>query len=159
MQLFLQVIGQVWATCFARGYCWCISLSRKNVVDMILTMNCYPKNGQFSDPDFTHHNLQHPILGCSIKQQYNSIVVLRTRLIRVQLQHPVKQVGLTIYSMTSQIRSSDNIINKMQKACNGNPSLKSTDLLQAQRFIESLSISTDLVPCSLMKVFPSLLVL
>ena len=96
------------------GYVFCqglllvhLSLSRKNVVDMILNMNCYPKNGQLSDPDFTYHNLQHPILGCSIKQQYNSIVVLRTRLIRVQLQHPIKQVALTVHSKTSFVRNSD----------------------------------------------------
>ena len=58
-------------------------------------------------------------------------------------------VKLTIHFKTSLVRNSDNIKYKMQKPCNENQSLKSTDLHQTQRFIESWSISTALVPYSL----------
>ena len=44
---------------------------------------------------------------------------------------------------------SDNIKYKPQKPCNEKPSLKSTDLRQTQRFTDSWSISTALVPYSL----------
>ena len=82
---------------------------------MIPTMNCYPTNGQLRDPDFTRRILYHPN-----QQQYSqhpilwvvlniSKKVLRTRLIRVLLQHPIKQVGLTIHFKTSLVRNSDNI--------------------------------------------------
>ena len=106
-------------------------------------MNCYPRNGYLRDPDFTHHKLyrpnqyqysQHPILWVVLNI---STIVLRTRLIRVQLQHPIKYVGLTINFKTSLVRNSDNIKYQTQKPYNENPSLKSTDLLQIQRFIES----------------------
>ena len=50
---------------------------------------------------------------------------------------------------TSLVTNSDNIKYKTQKPCNENQSLKSTDLRQTQRFIESWSISTALVPYSL----------
>ena len=50
---------------------------------------------------------------------------------------------------TSLVRYSDNIKYKTQEPCNENQSLKSTDLHQTQRFIESWSISTALVPYSL----------
>ena len=82
------------------------------------------------------------LVGC-IKYQ------LKKRLKRLQSQHPMKQVGLTIHSKTSMVRKSDNIIYKMQKPCNENPILKSADLLQTQTFIESWSISTALVPYKL----------
>ena len=108
----------------------------------LITTN-YPRNGWLRDPDFTCHILYHPN-----QQQYSqhsilqvvlniSTIVLRTRLIRVQSQHPIKQVGLTIHSKTFLVRNSDNIKCKTQKPCNENPSLKSTDLRQSQRFIES----------------------
>ena len=58
-------------------------------------------------------------------------------------------VGLTIYFKTSLVRNSDNIKYKTQNPCNENQGLKSTDLRQTQRFIESWSISTALVPYSL----------
>ena len=56
---------------------------------------------------------------------------------------------MTIHFKTSLVRNSDNIKYKTQKPCNENQSLKSTDLRQTQRFIESWSISTALVPYSL----------
>ena len=102
---------------------------------LIPTMNCYGKNGQLRDPDFVRHKLYHPkqyqysqdsILWVVLKI---STIALRTRLIRVQLQHATKQVGLTIHFKTSSIKYSDNIIYKTQKPC--------TDLLQTQRLIES----------------------
>ena len=46
-------------------------------------------------------------------------------------------VKLTIHFKTSLVRNSDNIKYKTQKPCNENQSLKSTDLRQTQRFIES----------------------
>ena len=116
---------------------------KKKMGYIIPTTNCYPRNGQLRDPDFMRHKLyhpnqqqylQHPILWVVLNI---STIVLRTRLIRVQSQHPIKQVGLTIHSKTSLVRNSDNIKYKTQKPCNENPSLKSTDLLQTQRFIES----------------------
>ena len=122
---------------------------------MIPTMNCYPTNGQLRDPDFTRRILYHPN-----QQQYSqhpillvvlniSKKVLRTKLIRLLWQHPIKQVGLTIHFKTSLVRNFDNIKYKVQKTCDHNQSWKSTDLRQTQRFIESLSISTALVPHSL----------
>ena len=120
-----------------------ISQRKKKTGYMIPTMNCYPRNGQVRDPHFTCHKLyhpnqyqylQHPILWVL----FNIIaIILRARLIRVQSQHPIKQVGLTIYSKTSLVRNSDNMKYRTQKPCNENPSLKSADLLQTQRFIES----------------------
>ena len=74
---------------------------------------------------------------------------MRTRLIKVQSKHPVKQVGLTIHSKTFLVKNTDNIKHKMQKPCNENPSLKSTDLPQTQMLIESWSIFTALVHYSL----------
>ena len=56
---------------------------------------------------------------------------------------------MTIHFQTSLARNSDNIKYKTQKPFNENQSLKSTDLRQTQRFIESWSISTALVPYSL----------
>ena len=110
---------------------------------VIPTMNYSRRNRQLRDPDFTCHKLYHPN-----QQQYSqhpilwvvpniSTIVLRIRLTSVQSQHPIKQVGLTVYSKTSLVRNSDNIKYKTQKNFNQNPSLKSTDLLQAQRFTES----------------------
>ena len=115
-------------------------------------MNCYPRNGQLRDPHSTCHKfyhrkqyryLQHPILWIVLNI---TTIVLRSRLKRLQSQHPMKQVALTIHSKTSLVRNSDNVIYKMQKPCNKNPILKSTDLLQTQMFIEIRSISTALVP-------------
>ena len=63
-------------------------------------------------------------------------------------QHHIKQVGLTIHFKAFLVRNSDNIKYETQKPCNENQSLKSTDLRQTQRFIESSSISTALVPYS-----------
>ena len=133
-----------------------LSLKKEKKVGCIIpTMNCYLRNGQLRDPDFTrrilcHPNqqqyLQHPILWVVLNI---SKKVLRTRLIRLMSQHPIKQVGLTIHFKTSLVRISDNIKYKAQKPCNENQSLKSTDLHQTQRFIESLSISTALVPYGL----------
>ena len=116
---------------------------KKNAGCIIPTMNCYRGNGQLRDPDFTCHILYHPN-----QQQYSqhsiwwvvldiSKIVLRTRLIRVQSQHPIKQVGLAIHSKASLVINSDNIKYKTQKSCNENLSLKSTELCQTQRFIES----------------------
>ena len=65
-----------------------------------------------------------------------SNISLESKVVRVQSQHPIKKVGLTIHSKTSSVRSSD-IKYKIQKPCNEKPVLKSTDLLQTQRFIES----------------------
>ena len=113
---------------------------KKRTGYIIPTMNCYPRNGQLRDPDFTRHKLyhpnqqqylQHPILWVVLNI---STIVLRTRLIRVQSQHPIKQVGLTIHSKTSLVRNSDNTKYKTQKPYNENPSLKSTHLLQIQSF-------------------------
>ena len=78
--------------------------------------------------------LQHPVLWVALNIR---TIALRRRLKRLQSQHPMKQVGLTIHSKTSMVRKSDNIIYKMQKPCNENPILKSADLLQTQTFIES----------------------
>ena len=64
-------------------------------------------------------------------------IVLRINLIRVQSRNSIKQVGLSIHFKISFVRKSDNIKYKTQKSCNENPSLKSTDLRQTQRFIES----------------------
>ena len=116
---------------------------RKRTGYIIPTMNCYPRNNSLRDTDFTrhklyHHNqqhyLQHPILWAVLNI---STIVLRRRLIKVQKQHLIKQVGLSIHSKTSLVRNSDNIKYKTQKPCDENPSLKSTDLLQTQWFIES----------------------
>ena len=116
---------------------------KKRTCYIIPTMNFYPRNGQLRDPDFTcrilyHPNQkqysQHPILWVVLNI---SKKVLRTRLIRVLFQHHIKQVGLTIHFKTSLVRNSDNMKYKTQKSCNENQSLKSTDLHQAQRFIES----------------------
>ena len=128
------------------------SFSRKKTIYIIPIMNCYPRNGQLRDLDFMSHTLYHPR-----QYQYSqypilwvvlniNITVLRARLKRMQSQHSIKEVGLAIDSKTSLVRNSDNIINKMQKLCNENSSLRSKDLLQTQRFIESWSISTTLVP-------------
>ena len=76
-------------------------------------MNYIPRNGQLRDPDFTRHKLYHPN-----QQQYLQHAILciilnistiaqRTRLTRVQLQHPIKQVGLTMHSKASFVRNSD----------------------------------------------------
>ena len=64
-------------------------------------------------------------------------IVLRINLIRVQSRNSIKQVGLSIHFKISFVRKSDNIKYKTQKSCNENPSLKSTDLRQTQRFIEN----------------------
>ena len=106
------------------------------------TMNCFPRNGQLRDPDFTRHKLYHsnkyqysqqPILWVVLNISKIVLGIRLIRLIRVQSQHPVQQVGLTIHTL---VRNSDNIKYKTQKPCNENPSLKSTDLLQTQRFID-----------------------
>ena len=121
-----------------KSYCRYLSLQEKKAGYIIPVMNCYPRNGQLRDTDFTPHTLYHPK-----QQQYSqhpilwvvlniSTIVLRTRLIRKLSQHPIKQVGLTIHFKTSLVRNSDNIKYKTQKPCNENPSLKSTDLRQAQ---------------------------
>ena len=48
------------------------------------------------------------------------------------------QVGwIDMHFKTSLVRNSDNIKYKTQKPCNENQSLKSTDLRQTQRLIES----------------------
>ena len=120
-----------------------VSLSKKKAGYIIPTMNCYPRNGQLRDPDFTRRILYHPN-----QQQYSQhpilwvvlnigTIVLRPRLIRVQSQHSIQQVGLTIHLKTSLARNFDNIKYKMQKPCNKNAILKSTDLNQTQRLIES----------------------
>ena len=49
---------------------------------------------------------------------------------------------------TLSVRNSDNIIYKTQKPSYKNQNLKSTDLRQIQRLIQSSSISTALVPHS-----------
>ena len=106
------------------------------------TMNCYLRNGQLRDPDFTRHILYH-----LNQQQYShniilwlvlniSTIVSRTRLTRVQSQRPIKQVGLTIHSKTFLARNAGNIKYKTQKPCNKNPSSKSTELRQMQSLIE-----------------------
>ena len=104
---------------------------KKKTGYIIPTMNCYPRNGQLRDPDFTRHKLyqsnqqqylQHPILWFVLDI---STIVLRTRLVRVQSEDPIKQVGLTIHSKTSLVRNSGNIKYKTQELCNENPSLKS----------------------------------
>ena len=116
---------------------------KKRTGYIIPTMNCYPRNGQLREPDFKPHRLyhsnqyqysQHPILWVVLNI---SAIILRKRLIRVQSQHPIKQVGSTIHSKTSLVRNSDNTKYKTQKTYNESPSLKSTDLLQTQRSNES----------------------
>ena len=89
---------------------------------------------------------QHPIFWVVFNI---STIALRARLIRVLSQHTIKQVRFTIQFKTSLVRNSDNIKYKTKKPCNKNQSLKSTDLRQTQRFIESWSISTALIPYSL----------
>ena len=112
-----------------KSYCRYLSLQEKKVGYIIPVINCYPRNGQLRDTDFTRHTLYHPK-----QQQYSqhpilwvvlniSTIVLRTRLIRVQSQHPIKLIELTIHSKTFLVRNSDNIKYKY--------------LLQTQRFIES----------------------
>ena len=121
----------------------CAYLSKKDVGYIIPTLNCYQRNGQLKDPEFMHHKLYH-----RSQYQYSqhlilwvvlniSTTLLRTWFIRVQSQNPIKQVGLTIHTKTSLVRNSDNIECKTQKSCNENASLKSTYLLQTQRFTES----------------------
>ena len=116
---------------------------QKKVGYIIPTLNCYPRNGQLKDPDFTCHILFHPN-----QQQYSphpilwvvlniSTIVLRTRFIRVPSQHPINQVGLTIHAKTSLFRNSDSIRYKVQKPCSENPCLKSADLRQTERLIKS----------------------
>ena len=56
---------------------------------------------------------------------------------------------MTIHSKTSLLRNCGNAKYKTQNPCNENPCLKSTDLRQTQRFIESWSISPALFFCSL----------
>ena len=56
---------------------------------------------------------------------------------------------MTKHFKTSLVKNSDNLKYKTQIPCNENQSLKFTDLCQTQRFIESWSISTALVPYSL----------
>ena len=120
-----------------------LSRNKKKASYIIPTINCYPRNEKLRDPDFTRRILYHPN-----QQQYSqhpilwvvlniSTIVLRTRLIRVQSQLPIKQVGLTVHSKTSLVRNSDDIKYKTRKPCHENPSLKSTDLHQTQRFMES----------------------
>ena len=110
---------------------------------IIPTRNCYRKNRQLRDPDFLRRKLyhrnhqqysQHPILWVVLNI---NAIVLRPRLIRVQSTHPTKQVGLTTHSTTSLVRNSDDIKYKIQKPCYEDPSLKSTDLFETQRIIES----------------------
>ena len=93
-----------------------LSLEKKSGY-IIPSMNSYLKNGQVRDLDFMHHKLfylkqyqylQHPILWVALNI---SIIVLRKRLIRVQSQHTIKQVGLTRNSKTSLVKNSDNIQN------------------------------------------------
>ena len=112
-----------------KSYCRYLSLQEKKVGYIIPVINCYPRNGQLRDTDFTRHTLyhpkqqqylQHPILWVVLNI---STIVLRTRLIRVQSQHPIKLIELTIHSKTFLVRNSDNIKYKY--------------LLQTQRFIES----------------------
>ena len=124
--------------------CRWLSLSLKKKAGYIIpTMNCYPRNGQLRDPDFTRRILYHPN-----QQQYSqhpilwvvlniSTKVLRARFTRVLSQHSIKQVGFTKHFKTSLVRNSGNINANTQKPCNENQSLKSTDLRQTQRFIES----------------------
>ena len=101
------------------------------------------RNGQLRHPDFTglifYHPNQQQYLQYSILQVVFNIstIVLRTGLITVLLQHPIRQVGLTIHFKTYLVKNSDNIKYKAQKPCNENQSLKSTDLRQTQAFIES----------------------
>ena len=116
-----------------------ISLSKKKekkVSYIIPTMNCYLRNGQLRDPDFTRRILYHPN-----QQQYSqhpillvvlniSKKVLRTKLIRLLWQHPIKQVGFTIHFKTSLVRNFDNIKYKVQKTCDDNQSWKSTDCVR-----------------------------
>ena len=84
------------------------------------------RNEQLRDPDSMPHKLYHPN-----QQQYAqhpflwivlniSTIVLGTKLIGVQSQHPIKSVGLTIHSETFLVRNSDKIKYKMQKPCNEN---------------------------------------
>ena len=117
-------------------------IKEKRTGYIIPTIKCYPTNGQLRDPDLTRHKLyypnqqhylQHPILWVVLNV---CTIVLRTRLIRLQSQHSIKQAGLTTHSKTSLVRNSDNIKYQTQTRCNENPSLKSTDLFQTQRFIE-----------------------
>ena len=93
----------------------------------------YPNQQQYS---------QHPILWVVLSI---SVIILRTRLIRVQSQHRMKQVGLTINSKTFLVRNSDNIKHKTLKPCN--ESLKSTDL--RFRPIGSLKADESQLPQSL----------
>ena len=134
------------------------------MIYIILAMNWILKrsrNGYLRDPDFTRHKLYHPY-----QQQYLqhpilyvvlniSTIVLTIRLIRVQSQHPIKQVALTIHSKTSLVRNSDNIKYQTQRLCNENPSLKSTDLLQTHSKLIDLNCLSPLQ----LKVFPISLVL
>ena len=103
---------------------------------VIPTMNCYPRNAQLRDPDFTCQKSysKHLIL-CIVLNL--STIVLRASLIKMQSQLPIKEVGLARQSKTSLVRNCVNIKYKMQKLCNKNLSMKFTDLLQTQRLIES----------------------
>ena len=105
------------------GYLSLKKKKKKKMSYIIPTKNCYPRNGQLRDPDLTHRILYHPN-----KQQYSQHLILwvvlniskkvfRTRLMRVLLQLPIKQVGLTIHFKTPLVRNSDNIKYKTQKHC------------------------------------------
>ena len=57
----------------------------------------------------------------------------------MQWEPPIKEVALTMTSKTSLNKNFDNIMYKMQKPCNENPSLK---FRETQSFTKSLSVST-----------------
>ena len=117
---------------------------KKKMGHIIITMNCSRRNGQFRELlseewidqslDFASHIFNHPNY-----QKYSqhttlwilfniSTIELKTRLIRVQTQHPIKQVGLIIHSKISLVENSDRIKYKTQNPCNENSCLKSTYL-------------------------------
>ena len=127
-----------------KSCCRCISLKEKkkdglyNTYHELLPDKWIVKRSQFQASSFISPQsvaifTTSYLVGC-IKYYYNS---LQDKVDRVQSQHPIKYIGLTIHSKTSLVRKSDNIKSKTQKPCNENPSAKSTDLLQTQRFTES----------------------
>ena len=77
-----------------------------------------------------------------IKYQYNSLEE-KVENIAAATSYEAGWIDDTRQDIHGQ--KSDNVIYKMQKPCNENPILKSTDRLQTQVFIESWSISTALV--------------
>ena len=86
-------------------------------------------------PQAEHQYPQHPILWVVLNISTKNEVVLRTGLNKSTAATHY-QVGW-INCTARHLRNSDNIMYKTPKPCNKSLILKSTDLLQSQKFIEN----------------------